>query len=599
MGTNRLSTLLVIVLATTVVACDGEPDSPSIVLISVDTLRADHLSSYGYARATPHIDALAATGVLFEDAHTVAPWTLPAHMTMLTGTYPSTHGVDNEGFALAGEVPTLAEALTRSGYRAAGFVAHHYLAPTYGFDRGFGDGYTYEQYLNDPAKPAEAIRGDRVVAAAADYLERTRDDEKPYFLFVHLFDPHWTYSAPEPFAGRYSGGYTGSMDGTLGRMMPAIAAKRPLPRADLQQLIDLYDEEIAWVDHLVGRLVAKIRQLPGGDRTVIVFTSDHGEEFEDHGSLGHSVTLYREQTHVPLIIVDPADGGARRVPNRVGLVDLAATIGHLAGLPDDDPFLRQGEGRALHLGDGEFEDTGSPLVIETTRYGHPRAAAIVGRHKAIGPMDYDFMGIQQTDEGPRQRAAATWRRRLELYDVESDPYDRSPLPLDTAADAIAFLRNWQERTWRGVQLAVRPTAGWRIRLRFPSGTTWFDEPWMENGVQTLRLDAGDHVLELGGFPPGRTYRIGLPIYLADGAVLTLEGLAGDVVLLAGERELSLETGKTRQLDLSSPELLAAGAAAPLAAGQLRIRTRARPMHGEVSIDPETRRLLESLGYVGN
>jgi len=598
---KKFATAMLIALAWAIPACDSGGSQPSIVLISIDTLRADHVSAYGYSRPTPNIDALAETGVLFEEAHTVAPWTLPAHMTMMTGRFPSTHGVDNDGFALDDSIPTLAETLTGRGYRAAGFVAHHYLAATYGFDRGFDDGYVYRQYLNDPRMPGAAVRGDSVIAAASDYLERSKDDKRPYFLFVHLFDAHWTFSAPPPFAGRYSDGYDGPMDGTLGRMMPAIASKRPMQPADLQQLVDRYDEEVAFVDDLVGRLVAKIRSLPGGKRTVIVLTADHGEEFEDHGSLGHSVTLYREQTHVPLIIADPAIGRkGLRVPSPVRSVDLAATVGRIAGLPDDDPFLAQGEGQALqvHLEAGA-EPPRLPLVIETTRYGHPRAAVIVGTSKAIAAMDYDFMGIQQTSDGPRQHAAASWRRRLELYDVAQDPLEQRPLKIDPQDAAVVFLNDWQERTWQGLQLAVRPSAGWRIRLSFPPGSTWFDEAWMEDGTRTLRLTINDDRLELGGFPPGRTYRIGLPMFIdSEEPILILEGLAGRAVLLAGGEQFSLEPGQTQRLDLSRADLRADAPPAALADGQVRIRTRPRPPQAEATIDTEAEKLLRSLGYVG-
>jgi len=600
---RRLSVALLIVLAGTMMTCGVEDSAPSIVLISIDTLRADHLSSYGYERPTPHIDALAAAGVLFEEAHTVAPWTLPAHMTLMTGLFSSTHRVDNDGYMLEPELPTLAEALTRKGYRAAGFVAHHYLSASYGFDRGFGDGYVYRQYLNDAGKPAEAVRGDEVVGAASSYLENSKGDKRPYFLFVHLFDPHWRYAAPAPFAGRFSAGYNGSMDGTLGRMMPAIAAKRPLPEADLQQLIDLYDEEIAWVDHLVGQLVAKIRSLPGGERTVIVLTSDHGEEFQDHGSLGHSVTLYREQTHVPLIIVDPrSERKARRVRAAVRSVDLTPTIGRIAGLPEDDPFLLACEGDSLHtlVAGGEREPSELPVVIETTRYGHPRAAVIVGNDKAIAPMDYDFMGIQQTPDGPRRRAAASWRRSLELFDVARDPGERSASRIDPENAAIVLLRDWQERAWRGLQIAFRPEQGWRVRLSFPPGTTWFDEAWMEDGTQTLRIDIQDNQLELGGFPPGKTYRVGLPLFIEpEGHVLTLEGLAGQAVFLVGAEERTVGAGETLQLDLARDDLRAAGPLGVLADGRARIRARPRSARAEATIDPEAEELLRSLGYVGH
>jgi hypothetical protein len=241
-----------------------------------------------------------------------------------------------------------------------------------------------------------------------------------------------------------------------------------------------------------------------------------------------------------------------------------------------------------------------PVVIETTRYGHPRAAAIVGEHKAIAPMDYDFMGIQQTPQGPQRRAAASWRRKLELFDLLQDPLERTGLQVDAQDQAVLFLQDWQERTWRGVQIAVRPSPGWRLRLTFPSGSIPFDEAWMDDGFQTLRLTLDDGRLELGGFPPGRTYRIGLPVSIdPEDPVLILEGIAGQAVLLAGGEELALGAGQTLDLDLSREDLRATGSADAMTAGQFRIRTRPRPARIEVKIDPEAEELLRSLGYVGH
>jgi hypothetical protein len=173
------------------------------------------------------------------------------------------------------------------------------------------------------------------------------------------------------------------------------------------------------------------------------------------------------------------------------------------------------------------------------------------------------------------------------------------LAIDVENDAVVFLRDWQERTWRGLQLAVRPQLGWRVRLNFPPGTTWFDEAWMEDGVQTLRLEIKDDRLDLGGFLPGRTYLIGLPMFIGpEPQFLTLEGLAGRAVFLAGAEERSIGPGETHRLDLSSDDLRATGPPAELAAGQVRIRTRPRPPRVEVAIDPEAQKLLRSLGYVG-
>jgi hypothetical protein len=174
------------------------------------------------------------------------------------------------------------------------------------------------------------------------------------------------------------------------------------------------------------------------------------------------------------------------------------------------------------------------------------------------------------------------------------------LRIEDESEAVVFLRDWQERTWRGLQLAVRPLEkGWRIRLNFPPGATWFDEAWMDDGEQTLRLEIKDGRLNLGGFPPGRTYRIGLPMFLgSEDQVLTLEGLEGRAVFLVGTDERPIGPGESLVLDLSREDLFAVGPPPALADGQVRIRTRPRPAMVEVTIDPEAEKLLRSLGYVG-
>jgi len=578
-------------------------DGPSMVLISIDTLRADHLSAYGYHRTTPNIDALAAQGVLFRRAHTTAPWTLPAHMSLMTGRFPSGHGVVNDDHALAPGVSTLAQALTRAGYRCAGFVSHHYLSPDYGFDRGFDESYHYRQYVNDPDEPEKAVRGAVTVQAAIDYLEESRGDRRPYFLFVHLFDPHWTYNAPAPYAGRYaSADYAGPIDGTLGNMMPFIASKQPLPEADLRQLVDRYDEEIAYVDDLVGRLVARIRGLPGGDRTAIVLTSDHGEEFLDHGSLGHSVTLYREQIHVPLIVVAPAlaqVGG--EVSARVRGVDVAPTLARIAGVPESDPLLAGIDGVPLqiHLGTPRTVPE-LPVIVETTRYGHPRVAVIVDDHKAIAPMDYDFVGQLFTPQGPKSVPAATWRRGLELYDLTSDPMEQAPLPRDETLPALILLREWLANTWRGLQLEIRPAGEWAATLEFPSDTVWLDEAWIDDGARSRRLEPADNRLTLSGLKAGGTYRVGLPIEIETGRqYLKVTALRGSATYTVGRQSIELAEGRSERFDLSLSELRAVAPDKPAPGNLVRLRT--RPFSARVGtppLDPELEKVLRSLGYVG-
>lgn len=273
-------------------------DGP-IVVVSIDTLRADRLSAYGYRKiATPGIDALAAEGVLFERAYSHAPQTLPAHASILTGHLPCRHGVrDNVGFTLKGDEATLPEMLRGAGFRSAAFVSAYVLRPETGIGRGFGH---YDASF-PPAVEASmgSLRRDgaETIAAADAWLNQQRDGR--FLLFVHLYEPHRPWRQPAPF------------DATGG-----------------------YDGAVAYADALVARLVHRLRARGLYDRALIMLLSDHGEGLGDHGEQEHGVLLYDEAVHVPLIVKLP---GARRAASRVATpvqhVDLVPTVLDLAGLP--------------------------------------------------------------------------------------------------------------------------------------------------------------------------------------------------------------------------------------------------------------------------
>jgi arylsulfatase A-like enzyme len=358
-------------------ACGGGSEAPvarrpNVLLISLDTLRADHLSAYGYARETsPRIDALARDGVLFERAVAPTSWTLPAHLSMLTGLSISAHGVCDDRLWQAREpdgapraIPFrgtfLPELFKNAGYDTAGFYTWKYLEPRFGFGPGFD---TYERIgssvFSDPelAKRFEALRAagdtaeiqrwmaesplafdeqrptaDEAVDAALAWLD-ARAGDAPFFLFLHLFDIHDGYVPPAPFDARFTDpGYAGPVTGR--RVTAPDSPVRPdMAPADLAQLVALYDGEIAWVDSQVGRVLDRLDELGLAGDTVVVLTSDHGEEFFEHGGKTHRAQLYAESVHVPLVVAWPGELPAgRRVAGTVGLVDVLPTIAGLAGV---------------------------------------------------------------------------------------------------------------------------------------------------------------------------------------------------------------------------------------------------------------------------
>jgi arylsulfatase A-like enzyme len=349
-------------------ACGGSepPDErPNLVLVSVDCLRADHLHCYGYERETsPVLDRLAAEGVRFQRCVSSTSWTLPAHLSMLTGLPLSGHGVDDErlwtrvdtdGAAL--DVPMrgvfLSEVLQESGYDTAGFYTWKYLEPQFGFGPGFD---VYERlahtfYSHPQVGPqfetlsaANDLEGMKALAAAHPalfddttptapqvvdralaWLEEREGDE-PFFLFLHVFDCHDPYSPPPPYDRMFDPEYTGSIDGRRVTTNDSPVHSGMDPR-DLTHLVARYDGAIRYVDSELGRLFDELDARGLRDSTLIAVTGDHGEEFFEHGRKTHRSQLYLESVGVPLILRWPEGlRGGEVIAGNTGLVDLLPTF---------------------------------------------------------------------------------------------------------------------------------------------------------------------------------------------------------------------------------------------------------------------------------
>ncbi|MHB0969249.1 MAG: sulfatase-like hydrolase/transferase [Thermoanaerobaculia bacterium] len=273
----------------------------NVVLITIDTLRADHIGAYGYGpAATPNIDALARNGIRFDNAMAGAPLTLPSHATILTGMHPHRHGLrNNAAGSLPDDAATLPTSFAGAGYRTAAFVGAFVLDHRFGIGRGFE---TYDDEIDrDPDAPA-GIEAERPATAVVDRALQWLGvaDARPFFLWVHVYDPHAPYAPPEPYRSTFNA------------------------RA--------YDGEIAYVDAEIGRLVAAIRGMPGGEKTVIAVMGDHGEALGEHGELTHGVLLYEPTLRVPLIVQAPGLA-PRTVTTPVGLADVAPTLAALVALP--------------------------------------------------------------------------------------------------------------------------------------------------------------------------------------------------------------------------------------------------------------------------
>jgi arylsulfatase A-like enzyme len=384
--------------------------APNVLLVMVDTLRADHLSCYGSTRVrTPHIDALAADGFRWANAFSQASWTRASVATILTGLYPSAHGVVHGGDALPDRVDTLAEMLQRGGYRTVGFANSADVSPAFNFQQGF-DEYHYlaPDFLLGATGPAAELTlydglrvvrerllarvdvhnyyqpAERVTAEVRGWLDRRPAEREPLFLFVHYMDPHDPYVV-HPFDGE---GYARSA--------------QPDPPAEMaERLHALYDGSVAYLDEHLGVLLDDLRKRGLYDRTLVVLTADHGEEFHEHGGWWHGRTLYDEQIHVPLIVKPARAGAPARVMEELATsLDIAPTI--LAGAGFPPPATLQGH--ALPL-DGGAAPARQSVFAEADVEGNVL--------RAVRTRDWKL--VTASPGNPRGLAPE------ELYDLPSDP----------------------------------------------------------------------------------------------------------------------------------------------------------------------------------
>lgn len=292
-------------------------EAPNIIFITVDTTRADRMGFLGGKKGlTPNLDTLAGQGVVFEHAYSQAPLTPVSHATIFTGTYPQFHTVTDFGHPLPSLLPFLPEILKKSGYRTAAFIGSLILDPKAnmapGFDRGFDffdAGFHPKRGPNEDRYHSVERRAGDVVGHAMRWMETNKSGKAPFFIWIHLYDPHAPYDPPPPFDRRFS---------------------------------DAYDGEIAYADSALGKLFSYLRQHGLYDRALITMMSDHGESLGAHGESMHGIFLYDETIRVPLLFKLPGELLAgRRVPSRVRLVDVAPTLLSMLSLPLPPTF--QGE----------------------------------------------------------------------------------------------------------------------------------------------------------------------------------------------------------------------------------------------------------------
>lgn len=379
----------------------AQPDRPTLVLVSIDCLRADHVGAYGYPLpTTPEIDAVAREGTVFENAFATASWTLPSHMSMLTGLVPSLHGA-TKWERLSSAVDYLPELLGRSGYRAAGAVSWVYLSQVYGFERGY-DSY---HVLDQPD-------GADIVDRAIEEIHRGRG--RPQFLFAHLWDPHWPYM-PRPEDVERLGGRPRDISSLQELIRKGVPAGDEL---QIEEILRLYDAEIAAADRELGRLFREMKALGLWENTLVVITSDHGEAFLEHGHWQHSQTLYDELTRVPLVVKWPGQAEPGRVSAPVSLVDLFVTFAEAAGI--DVPA--GGESGALARRSLTAPPDEGRTVLSEVNWRSPS-----GTFMKVAVRNRSHKYIATLSGPPGDDLGVTEVQSEELYHLAGDPQERDNL----------------------------------------------------------------------------------------------------------------------------------------------------------------------------
>jgi arylsulfatase len=390
------------------------PERKALILISIDCLRADHVGAYGYPRpTTPNLDAFARESTLFRNAMAVSSYTLPTHASMLTGLPPSLHGAAARS-RISSVVDTLPELLAAEGFRVQGLVSGPFLAPTYGFADGFD---TYR---------LSSSRAEGLVDQALVLL----DDGAGFrqFLFLHLFDVHAPYSPPEEFIEHF-----GKRPVDVSELHSMIETRSPPEsKFEIEQAMNLYDAEIAYVDRELGRFFGELRQRGLFDSSLIVVTADHGEAFYEHGAWEHGrpwqdrgPRMFEEIVHVPLLVKPPdnARGGAV-IEEVVSQADVFATFLEAAGLPGEGPWARS---LLRPRADGEIGWALSEFIA-TPRGGGATLEVALRR----GNLKYRAVYRASTIEQLYHASAA----EEALHDLAEDPHERhNLLPADERAAA--------------------------------------------------------------------------------------------------------------------------------------------------------------------
>jgi len=423
---------------------------PNIILISIDTLRQDHVGIYGYKRnTTPTIDKIAKEGIFFENAFSSASWTLPAHMSMFTGLPPSVHSVEKKTNKLSKNIQTLTQLIKSKGYKTAAIVTLPFVSAKYGFARGF-DKFT------EIFKKKSRIVSDN----ALSWLKTNKD--KQFFLFLHFCDVHWPYLPPAKFAEEFGIDTKNSKWREWGRLVslrkfsdPEI----PMSKKMRKNVIGLYDGEILNVDDKISRIINYLKKENIYENTILIITSDHGEEFKEHNSFGHGHSLYSEVINVPLIIRFPKKIKSNiKTKDPVIISDIPLTLLNMLDISPPPQFEKYSVNLEKYFNGSQDKKTGErKLFVESILGSGPKRFAIIKRnHKYFA--SYKFHPLKKNHK---------WIQIPEsLFDIMNDPKDLINISPDKTSDKkISFLQKnlkshlnrYIMKNVKGVQLVFSPS----------------------------------------------------------------------------------------------------------------------------------------------
>jgi arylsulfatase A-like enzyme len=442
--------------AVTITGCGPDP-RPNVILVSIDALRADHLGCYGYRRSTsPFLDRLAARGTLFENTLVQIPATLPSHMSIFTGLNPNEHGVLPPDGRLAAEIPTLPEMLRRAGYRTAGFTEGGYVSGSHGFDRGFD---RFDDLVPKLSNDIEVV-----FSRGLEFIRAHHRGRRPLFVFLHTHAVHDPYLPPLPYTtlylnqldptGSLLGEYPFFRFGELPLMTPKRAAEHQQIRRATEEILlrslppgvelptgpalvamirdtsvdippetaaiyaSLYDASINYADDVLRSFFGSLASMGLLDETVVIVTSDHGEEFLEHGMLTHE-QIYHPCLHVPLIVVGKGIPAGRKVPEIVRSIDLTPTILALTGTPSPAPMSGVSLAPLIN-GSDEW------IALESFARNHDNSM------RSLHVLDRRL--IQVVAQLPAEGAAGAWYDREAVFETDHTDIDFRAMSYHTPRD---------------------------------------------------------------------------------------------------------------------------------------------------------------------